>query len=547
MRGAGRWLFAVSVGRWRRSLFLRVAVTTFLLSVTIVVLLGVALLSQVARGLLTSTTRSALTEMAAGVSVAEQQLGGAGSQVGLNQAATAVAAELNNFGASAPSSFRVALLTSSPGLAGDVGGDLTTASIPLRLQRSVSRSAPGFEAYTYTQLLDSGGSLSPALVLGAPVHAGDASYQLYYVFPLREAAQTLELVRRTLLVAGLLIVALLMALTALVTRQVVNPVRLAARTAQRFAAGRLQERMVVRGEDDLARLATSFNRMAGRLQRQIGRLEELSRVQQRFVADVSHELRTPLTTVRMAADVLHEAREALPVDAGRAAELLQTQLDRFEALLADLLEISRHDAGAALLESEPVDVRLLVNRVVNGIELLANRRGVPVQVRLPDEPVVAEIDQRRVDRILRNLVANAIEHAEGQPVEVELAAGGDSVAVVVADHGVGLAAGEGSLVFGRFWRADPSRARATGGTGLGLAIALEDARLHGGWLQAWGEPGRGCRFRLTVPCRAGGTVVASPLPLEAEQPDVGAAGGAAPVPGQPGADPGAKSLGASSV
>ncbi|MHB2023011.1 MAG: MtrAB system histidine kinase MtrB [Mycobacteriales bacterium] len=506
----------MTVARWRRSLLLRVAVTTFVLSATIVLALGVALLNQVARGLLSSTTRSALTEMAAGVSVAKQQLGavGAGSQVGLNQAATAVAAELNNFGASAPSSFRVALLTSSPGLADDVGGDLTTASIPLRLQRTVARSASGLEAYTYTQLLDSSGLLTPALVVGAPVRAGDANYQLYYVFPLRQAAQTLQVVRRTLLFAGVVIVALLMGLTALVTRQVVNPVRLAARTAERFAGGRLQERMAVRGEDDLARLATSFNRMAGRLQRQIARLEDLSRVQQRFVADVSHELRTPLTTVRMAADVLHEAREMLPVDAGRAAELLQTQLDRFEALLSDLLEISRHDAGAAVLESEPVDMRLLVRRVVAGLELLAGRRGVSVAVQVPDHPVVAEVDQRRVDRILRNLVANAIEHGEGQPVEVQLEAGPRSVAVVVADHGAGLAPGEGSLVFGRFWRADPSRARATGGTGLGLAIALEDARLHGGWLQAWGEPGRGCRFRLTVPARAGAAVTSSPLPLE---------------------------------
>ena len=127
--------------------------------------------------------------------------------------------------------------------------------------------------------------------------------------------------------------------------------------------------------------------------------------------------------------------------------------------------------------------------------------------------MVAEIDTRRVDRILRNLINNAIDHADGKPVEVELAADDDVLAITVTDHGVGLRPGEAGLVFNRFWRADPSRQRQTGGTGLGLAISLEDARLHGGWLQASGAPGEGARFRLTLPRRHGGLITHSPLPL----------------------------------
>jgi two-component system sensor histidine kinase MtrB len=526
------------LSRWRGSLQLRVAVTTFLLSGTIVGILGVALLGQVSHGLLNSTVRSALTEMSAGITPAQNELSAAAasSPASLNEAATKVAGELNSFGATAPSSFGVALLTNSPGLSDDVGENLSTSEIPQRLQTAVAAAGTDREAYTFTQLTDAAGITSPALVVGAPLVAGNSDYQLYYLFPLRQQAETVALVRGTLTFAGIAIVALLVGLTALVTRQVVSPVRMAARIAERFAGGRLEQRMRVRGQDDLARLAQSFNRMAERLQSQIHRLEELSRLQRRFVADVSHELRTPLTTVRMAADVLYADRQSFSGDTGRAAELLQTQLDRFEALLADLLEISRHDAGAAVLDAEPTDIGNLVRRVAEGVEPLARKRGVEVRLRLPNRPLVAEIDNRRVERILRNLIANAIEHSEGQPVTVELAGDAETVAVAVDDQGVGLRPGEGSLVFGRFWRADPSRARATGGSGLGLAIALEDARLHGGWLQAWGEPGAGSRFRLTLPRAAGHTVTSSPLPLGRDEPAPTEEVGAPPparVPAEP--------------
>jgi two-component system sensor histidine kinase MtrB len=130
------------------------------------------------------------------------------------------------------------------------------------------------------------------------------------------------------------------------------------------------------------------------------------------------------------------------------------------------------------------------------------------------DPATAEYDPRRVDRILRNLLANAFEHGEGEPIDVRVAVSDDAVAVCVRDHGTGLRPGESSLVFNRFWRADPARARSLGGTGLGLSIALEDAHLHGGWLQAWGEPGDGASFRLTLPRRLGAEIDQSPLPLD---------------------------------
>jgi two-component system sensor histidine kinase MtrB len=273
--------------------------------------------------------------------------------------------------------------------------------------------------------------------------------------------------------------------------------------------------MSVRGADELALLASSFNSMAEALQQQIRQLEELSAVQRRFVSDVSHELRTPLTTVRMAADVLHEGRGDFPPHVARSAELLQAELDRFEELLVDLLEISRYDAGATSLDPEPTDLVGLVAQVLVQTEPLARARGSAVTLH-SDGPVVCEVDAFRINRVLRNLVVNAVEHGEGRPVAVHVAGDATAGAVRVRDAGVGLRPGDADKVFTRFWRGDPSRARTTGGTGLGLAIALEDARLHGGELEAWGAPGRGAAFRLTVPRRVGAPLQGSPLPLEPE-------------------------------
>ena len=359
----------------------------------------------------------------------------------------------------------------------------------------------------------------PGLIVGEPVAARTGVFELYYLFPLTSEQQTIALVQRTVLLSGLVLVLLAVGIAVLVTRQTVRPVRVAAQTAARLAAGDLAQRITVRGTDDIARLGRSFNDMAGSLQRQIRRLEDLSRLQRRFTSDVSHELRTPLTTIRMASELLHSSREDFPPELSRSAELLTTELDRFESLLADLLEISRYDAGAANLESETADLRGVVASTVAAHKMLADRHGAAVVVHEPDEPVTVDMDSRRVERILRNLLGNALDHSEGRPVLITIGYDDDAVAVTVRDHGVGLRPGEAGLVFNRFWRGDPSRSRLTGGTGLGLAISLEDARLHDGWLQAWGERGRGAQFRLTLPRQAGHTLMSSPLPLAPDDDD----------------------------
>jgi len=215
----------------------------------------------------------------------------------------------------------------------------------------------------------------------------------------------------------------------------------------------------------------------------------------------------------MASDLLFDMRAGVPPTLMRTVELMHTEVDRFESLLVDLLEISRFDAGAATLSPEEADFAAVIADSVDDVQPLAARSGVTLTLEAPTR-LMASIDTRRVRRIMRNLLFNAIEHSESRPVEVRVAGDDHAVAVSVRDHGAGFLPEQSELVFHRFWRADPSRTRSLGGTGLGLAIALEDAHLHNGWLQAWGSPGEGANFRLTLPRRADSTLDQSPLPLE---------------------------------
>jgi two-component system sensor histidine kinase MtrB len=288
---------------------------------------------------------------------------------------------------------------------------------------------------------------------------------------------------------------------------------MAAETSQRLAAGELEVRIPERGDDVIATLARSFNGMADSLQKQITKLAALSQVQQRFVSDVSHELRTPLTTIRLAGDVLFDQRENFPPATARTAELLHTQVERFELLLADLLEMSRYDAGAVDMDTEPTNLVRLAEDAVEAVTTLADSKGSGLSIVAPGGHFEADVDARRIRRILQNLLGNAIDHGEGRPIIIYVDSDKDAVALAVRDFGVGMSVAAMERVFDRFWRADPSRQRSTGGTGLGLAISLEDAALHGGWLEVWSLPGEGSCFRLTIPRLRGETLTSSPLEL----------------------------------
>jgi two-component system sensor histidine kinase MtrB len=507
---------------WRASLQFRVIVSTMLLGLFVVLLLGSYLYQRIADGLVNDRILTARAEATSQAGAAQSRFDSAGrtDTVSLTQLAFDVVAHVASPGADQS---REAILTRAKSNTGPasvptvLSSDVGLPSVPTRLRDALATD-PGHQQIQIISVSSTEGAPVSAVIVGSRVTLPVAGqYELYFVFPLEREQQTLRVVARTFALGGFALVLLVGAVAFVVTRLVVDPVRRAALVAERLSSGRLNERMRARGEDDIAKLGKSFNAMADSLQQQIRQLEDLSRVQQRFVSDVSHELRTPLTTIRMAGDLIHDSRVDFDPSVARSAELLHNEIDRFESLLTDLLEISRFDAGAAVLDLEATDLRHTSGRAIESVAALAERRGSRLDVLPTEGPCVAEIDPRRVERILRNLLVNAIEHGEGRPVTVRLGVNQRAVAVSVRDSGVGLRPGEAGLVFTRFWRADPARARTSGGTGLGLAIAQEDARLHDGWLQAWGEPGLGSCFRLTLPRRTGVPIDRSPLPLTPEE------------------------------
>ena len=515
-RGLARW--------WRGSIQVRVVAITLALSLLAMTLLATTLLRQISSGLQEAQVDAAVDDTAAGVASARSQLQAAQSidPATVGQLLTQVVENLASAGA-ASGRYDVVLLrapsadtdASAASRATRTSRGVLPDSVPTRLRDAVQAGTALY--WTPTTVAYADATSEPGLAVGSQVPVPSIGvYELYYLFPLGPQEETLALVTRSVASVAVLVVLLLSAIAFVVVRQVARPVQQAAVTAERLAGGDLDERMTVpprEPKDEIGRLAQSFNHMAGSLQEQITRLEELSRLQQRFVSDVSHELRTPLTTVRMAADLLHDQSEQMDAASARASELMQSELDRFESLLSDLLEISRIDAGAAALDLEEADLRDITSSVCDGLRALADDVGAELVVTLAPEPATAVLDPRRISRILRNLVANAIEHSDRRPVEVSVRASADAVAVTVRDHGVGLDPEQVRLVFNRFWRADPARARTTGGSGLGLAISLEDARVHGGRLEAWGLPGAGASFRLTLPREPGVPAGEAPLAL----------------------------------
>lgn len=483
-------------------------------------ILGIVMISVVTRRLVDTKLDIASSEIDRARVTVEQQIDATGSsnslQVRLNSARAALS---NRSTQSSEASAAAAVYEPVLLVPGHDNIETVTSPegyrIPQRLQSFVSK---GLVSYQFTTVDRVDGSSYHALVIGSPSDSDIPDLQVYLVLSMEQDEATLALMRGLLSAAGVTVVVLLVGIAWLATQQVIAPVRSASRIAQRLAAGHLRERMLVDGEDEMARLATSFNAMAESLSTKISQLEEYGDLQRQFTSDVSHELRTPLTTVRMAADLIAADPDALEPSARRASELMIRELDRFEALLADLLEISRHDAGVADLAETRFDVRTAINAAWQQVEHLAVELHVPVFFEVADTPVYITGDARRVERVLRNLLANAIDHSEGNPVEVHLAENPWAVGISVTDHGVGLKPGEEELAFNRFWRADASRVRHSGGTGLGLAIAREDALLHGGRLDAIGSPGVGSQFRLILPKEPGEHIPEEPLVLAAPGP-----------------------------
>lgn len=528
MRFDWRGWLDTAIRLWRRSLQLRTVALTVLLSTLAVSAVGGYVVTSV-RGNLFEQNRQQMVEEAGRAIVAAQQefttAEEAGATEDLEIVQTDAFAAIRAIVASDP---LVAMLRrdgqeGQPSLVNQASGSFDEASmVSSELRARIDTEEPDRVAWQSIAIRTSEAT-DPGIVVGSLLRLpGGELYELYLVYNLRPVQDTLDFMQAALALAGVALVLLIGGVAYLVARLVVGPVRVAADASEKLAAGELESRLSEGGDDELSTLARSFNRMADSLQSQIRQLADLSRVQQRFVSDVSHELRTPLTTIRLAGDVLYEQRDSFPPATARTAELLHAQTQRFETLLADLLEMSRYDAGAVTLEIEPTNLVRLVEDAIEQVEPLATEKQTEIRLRAPGGYFEADVDARRIRRVLQNLLGNAIDHGESRPIDVYVDSDADAVAIAVRDHGIGMAPGDLEHVFDRFWRADPSRQRSTGGTGLGLAISLEDAAVHGGVLEVWSRQGDGSCFRLTLPRRRGERLTGSPLALP---PDGDPAGG----------------------
>ncbi|MDY6051927.1 MAG: MtrAB system histidine kinase MtrB [Rothia sp. (in: high G+C Gram-positive bacteria)] len=506
---------------WRQSLQFRAVAAAAGLLLVAFIFVGSFISHQIASSLFRGNLEQALEESSAGFSNVQTLINGSDA-TGRTEIQRDVSRFLTVLESSSADSNRHWVLLKGVNATTDgfiaeqaQSTEFSASDVPEDLAQSVSEGNGIY--WQSSSMISADGRRAPALVVGTSISIPqNPDYSLYLIYDLSTSQATVQYVNLVVWVGFGVLLVVVLTIVWVTARLVIRPIRSTAITAEKLAAGDLDQRVLVRGQNETARLGLSFNRMADSLQDQISRLEKLSTMQQRFVSDVSHELRTPLTTVRMAADMLHDHRENMEPLYKRSTELLYNQVDRFDSLLADLLEISRFDAGSQTLDTVSVDFMAVLDEVLKAVEPHLIRTNTRLTVHTDQSEIMVDMDHRRIERVLRNLIFNAVEHSEGQPIDIYVDATESTLGVAVRDHGIGLSPEETEQVFNRFWRADTSRKRTLGGTGLGLSIAAEDVRLHQGTLEAWGIKGEGACFRMTIPIDQDVPMGPSPVLLSGE-------------------------------
>lgn len=511
---------------WRESLQFRALATAGVLMFLSFLAVGWSLSSQIATSLFENQKSQALQESISGFRNVQSVLNSSemrsDSEIRRNVSRTLT---ILDAGASGKRSWILVPLEGQgkQGFIPEQSSDksLNSSSIPTDFKNTVrDRDGVYWQTSTITTFENNRERTYPVLIVGTRVAiAQNPNYGLFTVYDMTDSSSTIAHINFVLFGGFCALLTVVLSVVWFVTRFVVRPITQTAITAERLAAGDLDRRVSVKGEDQAARLGISFNRMADSLQEKIVQLERLSTLQQRFVSDVSHELRTPLSTVRLGTELLYDSRENMTPMQVRSVELLHGQVDRFQSMLADLLEISRFDAGSAMLTIDTEDFIQVLSNILQEALPHLERTNTKLNVHTNHESIMVDMDRVRIERVLRNLLYNAIEHGESRPIDVYVDANATNLGIAVRDHGIGLSEDEAVQVFNRFWRADTSRKRTLGGTGLGLSIAAEDVRLHGGTLEAWGEKGRGACFTMNLPLVHGAPLGESPV-LATGEPEV---------------------------
>lgn len=332
----------------------------------------------------------------------------------------------------------------------------------------------------------------PYLIVGSSVRPN--GIEVYSFTSLEPQQEDLDRLAQNSAIAAAVAIAISLLLGLLASRGVLLPLRRLGIAARRLGSGKLDTRVEVRGNDEVADVSRTFNETAEALERSIAELRSLESSSRRFVADVSHELRTPLTAMTAVTDLLEEATD-VGDESAPAAQLIVAETRRLARLVEDLMEISRFDAGTAQLRREDVDLVALVEGCLDA-RGWTGRVGLNVPASL-----IVTVDQRRIDVIVANMVGNAIKHGGDGPVELSIGVYGPNLVLQVRDHGPGIPPDALEHIFERFYKADKARVRSEG-SGLGLSIAYENAHIHGGELTGGNHPDGGAVFTLRLPLRA---------------------------------------------
>lgn len=353
--------------------------------------------------------------------------------------------------------------------------DLTPEAVPADLRELVARDRFGYQPIRL--------QAERSLVFGAPLPQGEA--QLYLFYSMDDIDATMSLLARVLILSGLAILGVSVLLAQRVSRRILRPLANVSSAARRVAEGLLETRVEALSSDEVGTLAASFNRMTAAFQEMLQR-------ERRFVAAVSHELRTPLAALQATSQVLAARKAELPPSAREAAEMVAEDVQALRVLVEELLEISDLDARRATVRWEAVDLRALA---------AATARRRHLELAVEGSGATTWTDKARVERIVGNLIDNAVEHGGGAGVRVRVAERNGRCEVAVSDRGPGIDPVDLPHLFERFYKADQSRGRDRGGIGLGLAIAAQNARLLGGTLVADSRAGEGATFTLGLPLR----------------------------------------------
>lgn len=356
----------------------------------------------------------------------------------------------------------------------------------------------------------------PGRVYAATIPVNDSQDIILFCFYSYEQQQNFLIhIQLNLFLLCLLISLLIGIISFSITSTITTPVRQAAAAAESLAHGNLAVRLGVTSHDEIGVLQQSLNDMAESLIGQIKQLEAMTTMQKQFVSDVSHELRTPITTIRMAADRLMRMNDQFDPATRRTVVLLDDQITRFQDLLLDLLEISRNDAGKSQINAAKVNVCDSAHDMIMTLSQLAEANDVDISVSIPDKPIMLYADSTRLDRILKNVLSNAIDFSQHSRVEFCVLSNTTYVVISVRDYGIGMSAEDVAHIFDRFWRKDASRSRLTGGTGLGMSICRDDVRLHHGEIYVHSTLGEGTWFLIALPLdmHITDSVVRTDLPL----------------------------------